>query len=283
VVLTSRLSASASEILAGALQDYGRAVVVGDLSTHGKGTVQQLNPLRYFIEARGVQTNDPGTLKITKAKFYRASGASTQLKGVMSDIVLPSKLNVMKDIGESALENALRWDTIPTANYDKLDRVAPFLPELLNRSGERVATNRDFAYIREDIEQFRKLQSENSISLNEKERIKEWEEDDARQRGRDKERLARKTVEPTVYELTLKQAELPGLPPPVVKTNTATANLAGDAKVGNHAEADAEDDTPPPADATLEETERILMDYIALLARKGLVSTERATTVNTTP
>lgn len=75
VVLTSRFSASASEILAGALQDYGRALIVGDLSTHGKGTVQQLNPLRYWIEPRGVMTNDPGTLKITKAKFYRASGA----------------------------------------------------------------------------------------------------------------------------------------------------------------------------------------------------------------
>ena len=280
VVLTSRLSASASEILAGALQDYGRAVIVGDLQTHGKGTVQQLNPLRYFIEARGVQTNDPGTLKITKAKFYRASGASTQLKGVLSDIVLPSKFNVMKDIGESALENALRWDTIPTAKYEKLDRVGPFLPELLSRSSDRVATNQDFAYVREDIEQFRKLQSENSISLNEKERIREWEEDDARQRSRDKERLARKTVEPTVYELTLKQAELPGLPPPVGKTNTATANLTGDA---HPTEADADDDTPPAVDATLEETQRILVDYIALLARKGIASTERATTVTTTP
>jgi carboxyl-terminal processing protease len=277
VVLTSRLSASASEILAGALQDYGRAVVVGDLSTHGKGTVQQLNPLRYFIEPRGVQTNDPGTLKITKAKFYRASGASTQLKGVMSDIVLPSKFNVMKDIGESALENALRWDEIPTAKYEKLDRVAPFLPELLSRSSDRVATNQDFAYVREDIEQFRKLQSENSVSLNEKERIKEWEEEDARQRARDKERLARKTVEPKVYELTLKQAELPGLPPPVAKTNAPAANLAG-----NQPE-DDEEDAPPAVDATLEETQRILVDYIGLLARKGIASTERATTVTTTP
>ncbi|HEX5221559.1 MAG TPA: carboxy terminal-processing peptidase [Verrucomicrobiae bacterium] len=277
VVLTSRLSASASEILAGALQDYGRAVVVGDLSTHGKGTVQQLNPLRYFIEPRGVHTNDPGTLKITKAKFYRASGASTQLKGVMSDIVLPSKFNVMKDIGESALENALRWDEIRPSKYEKLDRVAPFLPELLSRSSDRVSTNQDFAYIREDIEQFRKLQAENSISLNEKERIKEWEEEDARQRARDKERLARKTVEPTVYELTLKQAELPGLPPPVAKTNAPAADIAGGQLE------DVEEDAPPAVDATLEETQRILVDYIGLLARKGIASTERATTVTTTP
>jgi len=282
VVLTSRLSASASEILAGALQDYGRAVVVGDLSTHGKGTVQQLNPLRYWIDARGPQTNDPGTLKITKAKFYRASGASTQLKGVMSDIVLPSKFNHMKDIGESALENALRWDTVPTAKYEKLDRVTPFLPELLSRSSDRVATNQEFGYIREDIEQFRKLQSENSISLNEKERIKEWEEEDARQRARDKERLARKNVEPTVYELTLKQAGLPGLPSPVTKTNTAAASLTAAGQPG-HPDGDAEEDAPPAVDATLEETQRILVDYIGLLARKGIASTERATTVTTTP
>jgi carboxyl-terminal processing protease len=100
VVLTSRFSASASEILAGALQDYGRATIVGDSSTHGKGTVQQLNPLRMWIP-ESVMTNNPGTLKMTKAKFYRASGKSTQLKGVESDIVLPSKLNYAKDIGEA--------------------------------------------------------------------------------------------------------------------------------------------------------------------------------------
>jgi len=282
VVLTSKLSASASEILAGALQDYGRAIIVGDLSTHGKGTVQQLNPLRYWIESRGYLTNDPGTLKITKAKFYRASGASTQLKGVMSDIVLPSKLNYMKDIGESALENALAWDTVPTAKYEKFDMVTSYLPELLNNSNGRVSTNQDFAYVREDIEQFRKLQAENSVSLNEQARFKEWDEDDARQRARDKERLARKVVEPTVYELTLKQVDLPGLPPPAGKTNTASANLADP-----HNQADPEleiaEDTVPAVDATLEETQRILVDYIGLLARKGIASTARPTSVTTTP
>ncbi len=283
VVLTSRLSASASEILAGALQDYGRAIVVGDLSTHGKGTVQQLNPLRYWIESRGFLTNDPGTLKITKAKFYRASGASTQLKGVMSDIVLPSKLNYMKDIGESALENALRWDTIPSARYEKLDLVAPYLPELLNRSGDRVLTNQDFVYVRQDIEQFRKLQSENSISLNERERIKEWDEEDARQRARDKERLARKTVEPTVYDLTLKQAELPGLPPPVGKTNDTSLNLAGDKVAPTDPDSETAEDVAPAVDPTLEETQRILVDYIGLLARKGIASTIRPSTATTTP
>ena len=278
VVLTSRLSASASEILAGALQDYGRAVVVGDLSTHGKGTVQQLNPLRYFIDAKGFFTNDPGTLKITKAKFYRASGASTQLKGVMSDIVLPSRFNHMKDIGESALESALKWDTVPPAKYEKFDLVSPFLPELLSRSSARVAQDQDFTYIREDIEQFRKHQTENSVSLNEQQRISEWEEEDARQRARDKERLSRKTVEPTVYELTLKQAGLPGLPPPVSKTNAV--NLAGSP---TSSEPEPAEEAAPVVDATLEETQRILLDYINLLARKGIAANARPTSATVTP
>lgn len=278
VVLTSRLSASASEILAGALQDYGRAVVVGDLSTHGKGTVQQLNPLRYFIESKGYLTNDPGTLKITKAKFYRASGGSTQLKGVMSDIVLPSRFNHMKDIGESALENALKWDTVPSAKYEKFDQVAPFLPELLNRSAERVARDQEFAYVREDIEQFRKLQAENSVSLNEQTRIREWEEEDSRQRARDKERLARKTVEPTVYELSLKQAALPGLPPPVAKTNAVTVAASPE-----NAEPAAPAEAAPAVDATLDETQRILVDYIGLLARKGIAANARPTSNSVTP
>jgi carboxyl-terminal processing protease len=269
VVLTSRLSASASEILAGALQDYGRAVIVGDLSTHGKGTVQQLNPLRYWIESKGALTNDPGTLKITKAKFYRASGASTQLKGVTSDIVLPSKLNYMKDIGESSLENALGHDKIPPAKYEPFNLTGPFLAELLRLSSERVATNQDFAYIREDIEQFRKLQAENSVSLNEQVRIEEWEEEDARQRARDQERLARRDQEPVVYELTLKQVDLPGLPPPVEKTNNATAKIEGATTPAGH-----DEETPPVVDAPLEETERILVDYINLLARKGLAAAQ---------
>jgi carboxyl-terminal processing protease len=144
IVLTSRFSASASEILAGALQDYNRALIVGDLSTHGKGTVQQLNPLRMWI-SEDAMTNNPGTLKITKAKFYRASGASTQLKGVVSDIVLPSKLNYAKDIGEEAYDSALPWDTIESARYEKFDYVQPYLPDLLRLSGSGSPPTRSLA------------------------------------------------------------------------------------------------------------------------------------------
>lgn len=315
IVLNSRFSASASEIFAGALQDYNRALIVGDLSTHGKGTVQQLNPLRMWI-TEDAMTNNPGTLKITKAKFYRASGASTQLKGVMSDIVLPSKLNYAKDIGEEAYDTALPWDTIASAKFEKLDYVQPYLPDLLRLSSQRLATNQEFAYVREDIEQFRKYQALNAVSLNEKQRIKEWEEDDARQRARDKERLARSGSEPVIYELTLKDVKQPGLPAPVAKTNSLSSAKGGshspspkigivektakqldsaiveqsivsisNAPVDNAtvpapskatlAADDEEEETPPLVDATLEETERILVDYVTLMGSKGIASQTR--------
>ncbi len=274
IVLTSRFSASASEILAGALQDYHRALIVGDLSTHGKGTVQQLNPLRMWI-SEDAMTNNPGTLKITKAKFYRASGASTQRKGVLSDIVLPSKWNYAKDLGEEAYDTALPWNTIDSARYEKFDLVQPYLPDLLRQSARRLETDQEFAYIREDIEQFRKYQALNQVSLNEKARVKEWEDDDARQRARDKERLARNAPEPTVYELTLKQVDLPGLPPPVAKTNNATASVEGAPAPTDEDEEVAAHETPPVVDAPLEETQRILIDYINLLSQKGIAAKTR--------
>lgn len=267
IVMTSRYSASASEILAGALQDYDRALIVGDMSTHGKGTVQQLNPLRMWI-SEDTMTNNPGTLKITKAKFFRASGASTQLKGVASDIVLPSRLNYAKNIGEESYETALPWNTIPSAKYEKFNHVRPHLAELLTRSQERLATDQEFSYIREDIEQFRKQQALNALSLNAQERFREWDEEDARQRARDQERRARTAKEPVVYELTLKQVDLPGLPEPVAKTN----RVASVDVIDPHASLleEGEEDAVPAIDAALEETQRILVDYIGLFNRRDL-------------
>jgi carboxyl-terminal processing protease len=300
IVMTSRFSASASEILAGALQDYNRALIVGDLATHGKGTVQQLNPLRMWIPEDSM-TNNPGTLKITKAKFYRASGASTQLKGVASDIVLPSKLNYAKEIGEGALDSALPWDVVKSARFEKFNYIQPFLSDLLSQSSQRLTTNQEYIYIREDIEQFRKQQALNTVSLNEKQRFSEWDEDDARQRARDKERLARKSPEPVVYELTLKDVDKPGLPTPVAKTNSLTS-VNGDEKSGvaktkvdsaetkitlndaadsnpspakTHAlvmDDELDEETPPAIDAALEETERIMVDYVKLMGIKGVAA-----------
>ena len=291
IVLTSRFSASASEILAGALQDYGRALIVGDSSTHGKGTVQSVQPLRDALARMGVRglTNDPGALKLTIKKFYRASGASTQLKGVVPDIVLPSVLNESKDIGEAALDNPLGYDTIPSAKFDRLNMVAPYLPELRKRSTERLATDKEFSYVQEDIEWFKKQQADKSVSLNEKVRLKEKEELDGRNKARDRERLARPEPQEKIYEITLKQALLPGLPPPVAKTNATTARLSqsrsslpiastnsaiASAKEGFVPNTELDEDKPAPVDADLTESEHILVDYLSLLP-KGLTTAVR--------
>jgi len=204
---------------------------------------------------------------------------------VMPDIVLPSVLNYSKDVGEGALENPLAWDTIPSARFDKLNLVETCLPELLQRSSERVATNQEFVYIREDIDLFKKRQADKTISLNERERLLEKETDDARQKERDKERLARKDAGQKVFELTLKQVDLPGL---VEKTNNSTtkglalksatpgdggtsASVTAKATVPS-SDLDDEDDKPSPVDVTLDEAEHILVDYIKLLAQKNLLT-----------
>ena len=137
--------------------------------------MQNLNPLKPFVwPATPSATNDPGTVKITIRKFYRVTGASTQLKGVVPDIILPDVLNYSTEIGETALENPLPWDTIPSVKYDKLNLVRTLSRHIARRIPTRgIATNQDFAYINQDIEQFKKLQADKTLSLNEREQIKE--------------------------------------------------------------------------------------------------------------
>ena len=133
-----RGSASASEIAAGALQDYGRAVVVGDPATYGKGTVQSVLQLAPLMKQFRYSTRyDPGGLVVTIEKFYRPGGASTQLKGVEADVVVPS-MSSQAETGEGALANALPWDQIRAAEFEKQNRVQPFLAELRARSARRI-------------------------------------------------------------------------------------------------------------------------------------------------
>jgi len=277
IVLTSRLSASASEIVAGALQDYGRALIVGDTSTHGKGTVQTVVPVNSIysqLTHNPPLTNDPGALKVTIKKFYRPSGASTQKKGVIPDVILPSVLGESKEIGESTLDNPLPEDTIEGVKFDHLNLVAPYVPELRKRSYQRIAADPEYNYIREDIEQYKKLVADRTISLNEKQRLKQKEQDDLRAKARDKERLARKPASETIHELTLKQADLPGLPPPAPKTN-AVAKAASESvptDLDDLTGAALDDEKPAPVDALLAETERILADYLFLLPKDGLLT-----------
>src|SRR2546426_2307879 len=167
VVLTSRQSASASEILAAALQDYGRAVIVGDKNTFGKGTVQTILEIGRFTSLLGSRSQDDGALKLTIQKFYRVAGGSTQLHGVASDIVLPT-LTDLPEYGEGALKNCLPYDEVPKAKFAKWSENHPlFIDELKRRSLERVPNSPEFHYVMEDMERLRQKLDENRISLNE--------------------------------------------------------------------------------------------------------------------
>jgi len=308
VVLTSKFSASASEILAGALQDYGRALIVGDASTHGKGSVQRMSQLAPLLPANALPAEDPngtslGALKFTTSKFYRPSGASTQLKGVVPDLILPSVDDYL-EVGEAYLDNPLPYDTIPSAKFEKVNRVQYFLPELRNRSNERVTASRDYAYVKEDIEQVKKALADKSVSLNESQRLKEKEIEEARRKTRDNELKARRESDETTYEITLKNVNDAGLPAPVLKTNSMSlsavspkstgpgqgkinlntvastnaasastsngpniADIALSAKTGEGID-DEEVEKVPVIDVNLVEAEQILIDYINLLPKE---------------
>jgi carboxyl-terminal processing protease len=230
VVMINRFSASASEIAAAALQDYGRAIIVGDSSTHGKGTVQSLNLLRPYVwAATPSATNDPGTLKITKGKFYRITGASTQLKGVASDIVLPDVLDHDPFVGESALDYPLPWDTIEPAQFTPVNRVFPYLAELRARSAARLATNQDFLYIKQDIADYEKMHEDRVATINEAEAIRQREDSMARNQARADERQGRPVPAVKVYQLTVENSGDPGLPPPdsFYTTNVVSTSYQG--------------------------------------------------------
>ena len=223
IVLTSRASASASEILAGALQDYGRALIVGDNSTFGKGTVQSVLELGPLMRQMGLRrSGNAGAWTLTIQKFYRPGGSSTQLRGVVPDLPLPSLEN-FAEFGEEFLFNPLPWDTIEAAKFKPLNLAQPRLAELRARSARRIATDKDFTYLKADIERFRQRQAKKSVSLNEAERRREQKELAAQLEARKQERLARQDPEQTAYAITLANAARPGLPPPMPKTNTLAA------------------------------------------------------------
>jgi carboxyl-terminal processing protease len=173
VVLTNRLSASASEIFAGVIKDYRRGIIVGDNSTHGKGTVQNVMPVGQSGLAGLFNPEDRGALKLTISQFYRVNGDSTQNLGVPSDVVLPSLLDHM-DLGESSLENALKFDRIEPADYQPWNRVNPELVSMLQRrSAARVATEADFQKLSKEMAVFDERKSRKQISLNLETRKKE--------------------------------------------------------------------------------------------------------------
>jgi carboxyl-terminal processing protease len=209
VVCTNRLSASASEIFAAALQDYNRAVVVGDSSTFGKGTVQTMLEIGRIMPFLGSGNNEAGALKLTIQKFYRIAGGSTQLKGVESDIKLASQYD-HQEIGESSLKAPLPYDTVPTVDFDKMEK-SLFKTELKQRSAARVAVDPEFRYISEDLAEVKKRLAENRVSLSEKTRRAEIEEDKAQKEKRSAAREKTKTPEVKTYTVTLDNVSKPEL------------------------------------------------------------------------
>ncbi len=162
VILVNELSASASEILAAAMQDYKRAVVIGSKQTFGKGTVQNVIPLDNIV--RSNEHGNLGAIKLTTQKFYRINGGSTQLEGVKSDIVVPDRYSYI-DLGERDQENPLAWDKITPADY-QLWNGNINLEETIKRSTERMANNPQIKLIEENAKWVRKQQDESTVSLN---------------------------------------------------------------------------------------------------------------------
>jgi carboxyl-terminal processing protease len=189
-VMVNRGSASASEIFAAAIQDYGRGLIIGE-PTFGKGTVQMLVDLD-----NAAQNEKPkyGELKMTSAQFFRINGGTTQLRGVVPDIAFPDG-GEAKEFGESSYPNALPWSSITPASYEAVADLKPILPMLATRHEARIAKSKEWQYYAEDQTEVKRLRAEKTVSLNEAERRKERDDQEARKKTRDAERAALEKTE----------------------------------------------------------------------------------------
>ncbi len=200
ICMVGHQSASATEIVAAALQDYGRSLIVGDSATHGKGTVQILQEMDKFRSLF-----DPpfkGGVKFTMQKFYRISGGSTQQKGVIPDIHIPSLYDVA-EMGERYLPNCLPYDEIQVSKYQKSSTLASMIPELKKRSEERRAKSEEFKGLYSEIEIFKKRLLDKSVSLMESKRIQEKNEMKSRTELRNKMRKEAVAKNERHWDITL--------------------------------------------------------------------------------
>jgi carboxyl-terminal processing protease len=185
--MVNRFSASASEIFAAAIQDYGRGIIVGE-QTYGKGTVQNLIDLNQVSKN---SSNKFGQLKLTIAKYYRINGGSTQNLGVVPDITFPSYIDP-QEFGESSEPSALPWDQIDATDYKLYSNLNKILPELLSSSEKRRSVDPEFQYLIEDIQTYKQSKNQKYISLNEEIRNQKKEADDEKEFMRENERRQRK-------------------------------------------------------------------------------------------
>ncbi len=191
-VLTSRFSASASEIFAGALQNYGRAVIIGDSSTHGKGTVQAVLEMKRFMPRLNQDVTNTGAAKLTVQKFYLPNGSSTQMKGVIPDVSLPS-IDDYLPIGEASLPHALVWDEIKSTSFRGKTLAPTFLKPLIQASQQRQNTLEEFSYLKKNIDWFKERQDQKTISLNLQQRqsLKQSDEDFKKKMDTERDVLAK--------------------------------------------------------------------------------------------
>ena len=185
-VLINRGSASASEIFAGAIQDYGRGLIIGETS-FGKGTVQQFREL--LGEWPNGEAGRYGQIKLTVAQFFLPGGASTQNRGVVPDIKFPASVDA-SEFGESTYDNALPWNKVDAVRFTRYGDFTALLPQLQTRHDTRVAADREFQWWTEDVTQFREEMAKTSVSLNEAERRAERDRDQQRRQARQAERRA---------------------------------------------------------------------------------------------
>jgi len=181
-VMVNRFSASASEIFAAAIQDYGRGIIIGE-NTYGKGTVQNLIDLNMFTNRKNMRL---GQVKLTVAKFYRINGKSTQRLGVKPDIELPSYF-LPEEFGESSEPSALPFDEINKLNYEQYGDIQKFVPELVKRHNQRTGNDPDFQYLIDQIKEYRESRNQTMVSLNEEVRRKQKEADEERKFQRENE------------------------------------------------------------------------------------------------
>ena len=272
VVLTDRFSASASEIVAGALQNYGRAVVVGDSSTHGKGTVQTVIEMERVIPARARAGATTGATKVTVQKFYLPNGASTQLKGIVPDIVIPS-IDEFLPIGEQDLPHALPWDEISPSFFDATPITPKDFVTLREQSVARMDKLPEFSLLKKSIDRFKERQAEKTISLNLETRRAGKTADKA---FAEEAKAARKSLEAT-EAYAFKEIFVAPPPPPRIKAEKKPGE-------GNSDDPDAgldgeEDDEEADAryrkmDVYLRESLRILQDVRSLQPAVAVAATK---------
>jgi len=253
-VLVSRFSASASEIVAGALQNYGRAIVIGDQSTHGKGSVQTIVEMKSVNRMLARLPDKTGAARLTIQKFYLPNGASTQQKGVIPDIVLPSADEYLK-IGESDLPNALVWDEIPSTVFSGHPLDQKLLAPLRAGSQSRLDHLEEFVYLKKNIAWFKEKQDQKEISLNLEERRHQKEIDDAFKKAMRAEKDTLAKTDFPYAEITLG----PPLPKPVKAEKKSDEESADEDELGVE-----EDSGVAKVDIPLRESLRVLSDALAL-------------------